>query len=73
MIEKIEAKIGAYINSILAKDVIDYTDYQVLSNEFTRLLLIQERDDTNKRCQESAERMQKIATMMAAGGPYMPV
>lgn len=73
MIEKIEKKIETYINSILEKAEIDHTDYQVLSNEFTRLLLIQERDDTNKRCQESAERMQKIATMMAAGGPYMPV
>ena len=49
MIEKIEKKIDTYINSILEKAEIDHTDYQVLSNEFTRLLLIRERDDTNKR------------------------
>ena len=73
MIEKIEKKIDAYVNSILEKDVIDHADYQVLSNEFARLLLMQEREDTNKRCQESAERMQKIVEMMAAGGPYVPV
>lgn len=73
MIEKIEKKIETYINSILEKDAIDHTDYQVLSNEFGRLLLIQEKEDTNKRCQESAERMQKIAEMMANGGPYLPV
>lgn len=73
MIEKIEKKITAYILSILEKDTIGQTDYQVLSNEFWRLLLIQEKEDTNKRCQESSERMQKIVEMMAAGGPYMPV
>lgn len=73
MIEKIEKKIETYINSILEKDAIDNTDYLVLSNEFGRLLLIQEKEDTNKRCQESSERMQKIVEMMAAGGPYMPV
>ena len=73
MIEKIEKKIETYINSILEKDAIDNTDYLVLSNEFGRLLLIQEKEDTNKRCQESAERMQKIAEMMANGGPYLPV
>jgi galactose-1-phosphate uridylyltransferase len=73
MIEKIEKKIEEYIDSILAKDEIDQKDYQVLSNEYARLLLIQEKEDTNKRCQESAERMQKIAEMMANGGPYMPV
>lgn len=73
MIGKIERKIEVYINSILEKDEIDQGDYQVLSNEYARLLLIQEKEDTNKRCQESAERMQKIAEMMAKGGPYMPV
>ena len=73
MIEKIEQKINEYINSILAKDEIDQGDYQVLSNEYARLLLIQEKEDTNKRCQESAERMQKIVEMMANGGPYLPV
>lgn len=39
MIEKIEAKIEAYINSILEKDVIDYTDYQTLSGELARLYM----------------------------------
>lgn len=73
MIDKINEKISAYINSILEKDTIDHADYQVLSNEFARLVMIQEKEDTNKRCQESAERMQKIAEMMAAGGPYTPV
>lgn len=73
MIEKIEQKIEEYINSILTKVEIDHMDYQVLSNEFARLLLLREKEDTNKRCQESAERMQKIAEMMANGGPYMPV
>lgn len=73
MFEKIEKKITAYILSILEKDTIDQTDYQVLSNEFWRLLLIQEKEDTNKRCQESSERMQKIVEMMATGGPYIPV
>lgn len=37
MIEKIENKIEAYINVILDKDVIDYSDYQVLSGELARL------------------------------------
>lgn len=73
MIEKIAKKIETYVNSILAKDEINHKDYHVLSNEYARLLLIREKEDTNKRCQESAERMQKIAEMMAAGGPHMPV
>lgn len=37
MIEKIENKLEAYINVILDKDVIDYSDYQVLSGELARL------------------------------------
>lgn len=39
MIEKIENKIDAYINTILEKDVIDYTDYKVLSGELARLYM----------------------------------
>lgn len=73
MIAMIEDKINAYIDSILQKDVIDHTDYQVLANEVMRLRLVREKEKTNKQCQESAERMQKIAEMLAAGGPFVPV
>lgn len=37
MIEKIENKIEAYINSILAKDALELTDYQALTWELSRL------------------------------------
>lgn len=37
MIEKIEAKIEAYINSVLAKDTLELTDYQALTWELSRL------------------------------------
>ena len=73
MIAMIEDKINAYIDSILQKDVIDHTEYQVLANEVMRLRLVREKEKTNKQCQESAERMQKIAEMLAAGGPFVPV
>lgn len=73
MIEKIENKIEAFIDSILKKNAIDHTDYQVLSNEVMRLRLIQDKEDLNKQNKDSAERMQKIAEMMAAGGPFVPV
>lgn len=37
MIEKIEEKITAQVNSILKKDFIDFYDYQILIGEMNRL------------------------------------
>lgn len=37
MIEQIEKKIEAYIAAILTQDNIDFTDYQVLVSEVSRL------------------------------------
>lgn len=37
MIEKIEEKITAQVNSILKKDFIDFYDYQILIGEINRL------------------------------------
>lgn len=37
MKEKIEAKIEAHVKSILKKDAIDFTDYQILVGELNRI------------------------------------
>lgn len=67
MIEKIENKIEAYINTILEKDVIDYTDYQALSGGLARLYMKEKEaklEAENKA--QQAKWLETLTTMVAS-------
>lgn len=64
MIEKIDAKIKAYIEAILEKDAIDYNDFQALSSEFLRMHMLAEAKKLEEEKIKTAQRMQKALESM---------
>lgn len=68
MIEKMEAKIEAYIKSILDKNTITYEDYQALSSEYVRLHMIEEAKKVEAEKAATAERMKQVLESMTMCG-----
>ena len=63
MKEKIEKKITSYINSILRKEHIDSTDYQVLTADLARV----KADEAAKKWEDEAdERNERMAQLMCS-------
>lgn len=62
MIEKIEAKITAQVNSILKKDFIDFYDYQILIGEINRL---KEKEKTEKWEEEKEQRNEAMKAALS--------
>lgn len=60
MMEKIEEKITAHVESILAKDAISFCEYQILVNELRRL------EEKKKAEKWNAESKQRSETLIAA-------
>ncbi len=57
MIDKIEEKIAAHVQTILAKDTISFCEYQILVNELHRL---NEKEKAEKWNAESKQRNEKL-------------
>ena len=62
MKEKIEAKIEAHVKSILKKDAIDYSDYQILISELNRLAL---KEQAEKWEADKTNRMETMTKLLA--------
>ncbi len=60
MIEKIEEKIAAHVETILAKDAISFCEYQILANELHRL------NEKEKAEKWKADSKQRNETLIAA-------
>lgn len=61
MKDKIEAKIEAHVKSILKKDAIDFSDYQILVGELGRIAA---KESAQKWEDEKEERNEQLAAMM---------
>ena len=61
MKEKIEAKIEAHVRSILKKDAIDFSDYQILIGELGR---ITQKEQSEKWEAEKESRMESMVKML---------
>lgn len=57
MIDKIEEKIAAHVQTILEKDTISFCEYQILVNELHRL---DEKEKAEKWNAESKQRNEKL-------------
>lgn len=62
MKEKIEEKIVAHVKSILKKDAIDFTDYQILIGELTRLATKEQAEKWEADKESRMESMMKMLT-----------
>lgn len=61
MKEKIEAKIEAHVKSILKKDAIDFSDYQILIGELGRIAT---KEQAEKWETEKESRMESMVKML---------
>lgn len=61
MKEKIEAKIEAHVRSILKKDAIDFSDYQILIGELGRIV---QKEQSEKWEAEKESRMESMVKML---------
>ena len=61
MKEKIEAKIEAHVRSILKKDAIDFSDYQILIGELGRII---QKEQSEKWEAEKESRMESMVKML---------
>lgn len=62
MKDKIESKIEAHVKSILKKDAIDFTDYQILVGELNRIAT---KEQAAKWEADKESRMENVVKMLS--------